>query len=223
MEMVCPECLGTLETSDGRSARCTTHGGEFQILFSRWRPATVPPLLGAGPALTVGQPAVAEPPLLADLPPAIPVGVHCVQHPAVAATSQCKLCGAFMCATCDFTLPGNLHVCPSCATAPRTEMSPRRKRFMWGAYGFAIFATLGLGLLMSGVFAGMAETKGGESALGILISLLVLVPAIVGMGMGFSAIDRRLANPMALWIATIWNIILIVAYVLLCVVGLFMG
>ena len=155
--------------------------------------------------------------------PPIPQGINCVQHPSVAATRQCKLCGAFMCTTCDFELPGNLHVCPSCATAPRTALSPRRKKLMWGAFGFAIFATIGMAVLMSGALAGMAEDKVGEQALGILFSLFVLVPAVVGMGMGLSAIDRRLSNPISLWIATIWNITLVGAFVLLCIVGVFMG
>ena len=269
MEMVCPECLGTLETTDGQSARCTTHGGQFQILFSHWRSATLPPVITSGPVFSLEPGAMcaqhgkvaavhacsdcgaamcqtctfqdtdgtslcagcitaraAAPPPAAfsePLPPPIPQGVHCVQHRAVAATSQCKLCGAFMCATCDFTLPGNLHVCPPCATAPRSELSPRRKRCLWGSFGLAIFATVGMGVFLSGLLAGMGQTKEGESLLGILFSLFALVPALVGMGMGFSAIDKRLSNPMSLWVATIWNVVLVAVFVLLCVRGIFTG
>jgi len=94
---------------------------------------------------------------------------------------------------------------------------------MWGSFGFAIFATIGMALLMSGVFAGMAKTKGDENAFGLLFSGMVLVPALVGMGMGFSAIDKRLSNPMSLWIATLWNVLLVGLFVLLCVIGIFTG
>ena len=260
--MICPECLGTVETSDGMTARCTTHGGEFQVLFSHWRPADVPPVLPAATfALAPGAMCAQHTKVTAvnacwdcgtamcdtctfegsdgsklcanckirrgsvitpEAPPAIPQGVNCVQHPSVAATRQCKLCGAYMCATCDFELPGNLHVCPPCAVAPRTALSPRRRKLMWGAYGFAIFSTIGMAALMGGAAAGMAQGPAGEQAIGVLFMLFVLVPSVVGMGMGLSAIDRRLSNPISLWIATIWNIALIVAFVLLCVVGLFM-
>jgi hypothetical protein len=261
--MICPECLGTVETSDGKTAQCKTHGGEFQVLFSHWRPADVPPLIPAGMAFALAPGAmcaqhtkVSAVNVCADCgiamcetctfdgadgsrlcanckirrgsvialeaPPAIPEDARCVQHRSVAATLQCKLCGSYMCATCDFELPGNLHVCPPCATSPRTALSPRRKVMMWGSFGFAILATVGMGVLMSGALAGMAEDKVGEQVLGILFSLFVLVPSVVGMGMGLSAIDRRLSNPISLWVATIWNIVLVCAFVLLCIVGIFM-
>ncbi len=93
---------------------------------------------------------------------------------------------------------------------------------LWGAFGFAILATIGMAVLMSGALAGMAEDKVGEQVLGLLLTLFVLVPSVVGMGMGLSAIDRRLSNPISLWIATIWNIILLCAFVLLCIIGIFM-
>src|SRR5712672_2481065 len=35
MDMICPECLGLLATSDGRTARCTVHGGEYKIMYSK--------------------------------------------------------------------------------------------------------------------------------------------------------------------------------------------
>ena len=262
--MICPECLGAVETSDGMTARCRTHGGEFRVLFSHWRSADVPPVLPPGMSYVVApgamctqHPRVAAVSACADCgiamcemcafdgadgsklcanckirrgsvgaqeaAPAIPQDAHCVQHPSVSATRQCKLCGAFMCATCDFELPGNLHVCPSCATAPRAALSPRRKKLMWGSYAFAIFSTIGMAVLMSGALAGMAEGEAGQQVIGILFSLLVLAPGVTGMGMGLSAIDRRLSNPISLWIATIWNIALIGAFILLCIIGLFTG
>src|SRR6188508_2412760 len=46
--------------------------------------------------------------------PVLPPGARCVQHQNVTATQICKVCGAFMCATCDFTLTGGVHVCPAC-------------------------------------------------------------------------------------------------------------
>jgi hypothetical protein len=57
--------------------------------------------------------------------------------------------------------------------------------------------------------------------LGMALMLLVLLPAIIGMGLGFSAVDRRLVNPPVLWIATIWNILIVGGFLLLCLIGIF--
>jgi hypothetical protein len=267
MEMICPECMGTLETSDGQSALCATHGGEFRILFSHWRPAPPPPPSTEEPApmtfqLTPGavcyqhasSPAACvchecgtpicntcafedsaggqlcpnciarqRPKTLsttADVDAPIPAGVSCVQHRSVPATRQCKLCGAFMCATCDFSLPGGLHACPKCATAPRSELSSRRKKLLIGSYALAIFSTFGMTVVMSGALAEMARSREGREALGFICMGIALVPSLVGMALGFSAVDRRLANPMSLWIATIWNIIILSAFLLLSLIGI---
>ena len=67
----------------------------------------------------------------------------------------------------------------------------------------------------------MGRTKEGEAALGYVFTLLVLVPALIGMALGFSAIDRRLANPLSIWIAAIWNLILIAIFLLMFVIGTF--
>jgi hypothetical protein len=124
-----------------------------------------------------------------------------------------------MCETCDFVFPGNLHLCPSCAAAPKTKLSSRRKGLLIGAYALATFATLGLALVLGGVFEEMASTKSGEAALGYIFSLMVLVPSLIGMALGFSAIDRRFSNPMSIWVATIWNVVLALGFVILCIIG----
>jgi B-box zinc finger protein len=267
MELICPECMGTLETKDGQSARCLTHGGEYRILFSHWEPPA-PPQIEEPPEMkfvltpgavcfqhrTVPAAFVCDDcgtPLcttcIFELPGGVrlcadcanrraasgqraasapistlPVGVRCVQHPLVQATQQCKLCGAFMCTTCDFTMMGGIHVCPTCATAPRTTLSSRRKGLLIGAYALAGVATFGMALVMSGALADMARTKEGETMLGLLFTFIVLIPAVIGMALGFSAIDRRLANPLSVWVAAIWNVIMVVAFLLLSLIGTFM-
>jgi len=40
---------------------------------------------------------------------------YCRQHPEVAATRICHLCGVPMCDVCDTLMPGNIHVCAACA------------------------------------------------------------------------------------------------------------
>jgi hypothetical protein len=276
MEFVCPECLGSLLTQDGQTAHCTTHGGQYRILFSRWQPPPPPVMTGAlgaleyqlvpgavcvqhpqvpaahvcrdcGTALCVTcafaqadgsqlcpncalrAPAAAVPPRLnavgegLPVPVAVPLGAHCVQHSNLPATAQCKSCGAFMCATCDFVVAGGLHLCPACATSPRTTLSPRRKGLLIGSFAAALWCSVLMVALMAGAFASFAGTKEGEQMMGVILTLILLAPSIVGLSLGLSAMDRRLFNPPVVWIAIIWNAIVLGGFVLLCAVGILMG
>ena len=49
------------------------------------------------------------------------------------------------------------------------------------------------------------------------------VPAIVGVGLGLGAIERRLRNPLWVWVPVVWNGLLLSLFLLLSVVGAFMG
>jgi hypothetical protein len=274
MDLVCPECRGELVTLDGKVAHCTTHGGRFDILFSR-RPPPAPILastetpdleyvLTAG-AMSLHHPQVAAafacsgcgtpicqtcafpasdgrhfcPQCAARLrdegrlaalvnpsaPPVVsrlPEGVRCVQHLSVQAVQQCQMCGAFMCATCDFALPGGLHVCPACATGPKAGLSARRKKLMAGSYALAVWCTLGMAVVMSGALAGTVRTKADEQMLGVAMTFLVLVPGLIGLALGFSAVDRRFVNPPPVWVAIAWNGLIVAGFLLLSLVGIFM-
>jgi uncharacterized BrkB/YihY/UPF0761 family membrane protein len=126
-----------------------------------------------------------------------------------------------MCATCDFELPGGLHICPACAAAPKTTLSSRRKGLLIGSYALAVWSTLGMAVLFSGALADMVKTKEGAAMIGIVLSLFLLVPSIIGLALGFSAMDRRLVNGPAIWIAVVWNGIILAAFLLLSVIGTF--
>jgi len=156
---------------------------------------------------------------------AVALGVQerkCPQHPNVAAVQLCQICGAPMCATCDFLLPGNLHVCPTCATQPQTSLSPKRKRMLIGSFALAAWCTLVMAALMAGAFRGMARDKSEEEAFGLLLMFILLVPSIIGVALGLGAMDRRLSNTMAMWIATIWNGLILGGFILLMIIGMMM-
>lgn len=244
MEMLCPACLGRVTTDDGKTARCTIHGGTFQILFNRAAmslnqpstPAPQPPP-DSPPAtldLTVPVAEAASPPppapsgasgpltvgeLLAQHPP---TGMYCVQHPGTMATQRCANCGGYMCATCDFVFPDGLHLCPACATNPQPALTPKRKRSMIISFVLAGGATLGM-ILCFGIAVAAGESRGTEQLVGFLFMLLVLVPSIAGIAVGLGAIDRRRKNSPALWAAVIWNGLLLASFLLLMVVGIFAG
>ena len=144
-------------------------------------------------------------------------GTACRKHPQVAAIRLCATCRAPMCSTCDFGFPGDIHLCPTCATAPR-KMSGKRKGLVVSALGLATWSTIGIVLMFSGALAGAAAEKGFE----VVIGLLVGIPAIVGGALGFACMDRRLGNPPIVWVAAIWNGVLLTTWVVLCVIGSFM-
>jgi len=266
MEMYCPDCMGTLTTSDGKTARCDTHGGDYTILFSSWKPPA--PVVPDEPLSPVDfqfksgmmchqHPAVSASfvcrncgtPLCElcafadeqgnrfcpgcisrrtpsasglDVPPriSIPAGVHCVQHPNVDATQICKSCGAYMCATCDFALPGGIHICPACAAAPKTTLSRKRKKLLSISYVLAAWSTLVFTALLAGYFAKFVKTKDDVQMVGIMLLVFLLGPSLAGLAMACSALEKRLTNPPSLWIAVIWNGLITGGFILLDIIGL---
>lgn len=128
-----------------------------------------------------------------------------------------------MCDTCKFDLPGGFVLCPHCATTPKTTLSPKRKKMLVASYALAVWCTIVMAAMFGGVFRGMAEDKAGEAAIGVLLSFLLLGPSIVGLALGIGVMDRRLNNTMAMWIAVAWNGLILGAFILLMIIGIFSG
>jgi hypothetical protein len=60
-------------------------------------------------------------------------------------------------------------------------------------------------------------------ALGVVIGLFVGVPSLIAGALGISCFERRMANPPIVWVAAIWNGVLLAAWLLLSVIGAFSG
>jgi hypothetical protein len=222
--------MGPLAIDEGqKAARCTIHGGNYRVLFHRRlhaAPPALPPLVATSPAVSQTSAVNAEMAhpggnviAVAVPPPPRYQGMHCVQHTSVAATARCDSCGAYMCATCDFALPGAMHICPACATSSQTKLSERRKRALLWSFVMAAWATLGIVVFFVAAARGAAEEN--EAALGVIFSFGMLIPSIIGFAVGFGAIDKRLKNPAILWVPLVWNGILLCLVILLVVIGLF--
>jgi capsular polysaccharide biosynthesis protein len=148
-------------------------------------------------------------------------GVNCLHHPKVPAVHLCSKCKTPVCATCDFTFPGDLHICPKCVENNDPVISPRRKRnVIW-----SLVCAVG-GLVLFILFFVRAQGIESESDLEVhstIFGFLIIVVAMVGVALGLGAMDKRLGNTMSMWIATVWNMVILGAFTLLCVVGLFMS
>jgi hypothetical protein len=164
-------------------------------------------------------PLMGEAPLLLKSSP-VRAGAMCAQHPQVNATQQCKLCGGYMCETCDFSFPDNVHLCPACASKSRDGLSPRRKKFLIASLVLGAWSTFGMACLVSGAMSGWAKSKEETAALGWALLLFVLGPAITGLSLGVCAKHSRMANPPFVWIAITWNAILVASFVVLTLIGL---
>jgi hypothetical protein len=151
--------------------------------------------------------------------PQVAEGVMCVNHPGVQAMVQCKICRTAICATCDFIFPGNLHICPKCVIFEGEGLSSKRKKMLIWSYVSAVLASFFL-MAFFGAASGMSDGVGMMGALTGL-GFLVLAASVTGTGLGFSAIDKRQKNPMVLWIAAVWNLIIVGIYVLLSIIGTF--
>jgi hypothetical protein len=81
-------------------------------------------------------------------------------------------------------------------------------------------ATLGIILIIGSAALHPVKSKEDEQLLGVLFTLTVMLPSIIGLGIGLGAIDRRYKNPASLWAAAIWNGVILGVFLLLCIVGL---
>lgn len=205
MELICPDCRADLVIADAQNATCAAHDGRYQILFDR-SSADLPAgtIAGAPPAAATSAPQFA-----------------CVQHPGVQAVARCRVCSNGMCATCDFVLPGNVHVCPACLEKePSTEITPKRRRLMVIAFLIAAFSTMMFVMLMSGTLhRAFGNTEAGNEVLGSII----LWSAVAGVAASLASIDRRLRNPVGIWVALVWNAVNLGIFILLMIIGLSRG
>ncbi|MBC8009755.1 MAG: hypothetical protein H7067_06635 [Burkholderiales bacterium] len=196
-----------------------TAGGPETFASPASEPLLGEPTASTPPATLRLRVAPPLPPVPVAEPPSRYAAMRCVQHTSVPASAQCHTCGAYVCPTCDFALPRGLHVCPACAVASQTKLSPKRKRSLYWTIALAVWCTTGLAALLGGVFASAVQTPGDEMVLGSLLMIVVLVPAVIGLSIGMSTINRRLVNPPILWVATIWNALVVGAFVILSVIG----
>ena len=128
-----------------------------------------------------------------------------------------------MCDTCKFELPGGIHICPSCATTTRTTINPKRKKMLIGSFALAVWCTLVMGAMMAGAFRSMVTDKVSEQAFGLLLMFILVIPSIIGLALGVSSMDRRLPNTIAMWIATVWNGLILGGFILLMIIGILKG
>ena len=163
---------------------------------------------------------VVQPPAARLAPPA---ELKCAQHPDVAAVQRCKVCRRGICATCDFTFAGNVHVCPTCVDAQSSAgLSPARRQKMLWSLGLALWSTILLAVMFTPLLYQFEDATINELIAGA-IGFGVLIPTIIGVSMGFSAYDRRLHNPWGVVAAVWWNSLLLAFYLVLCVIGVVAG
>lgn len=166
---------------------------------------------------TTPSPAIPAPPPLPE-----PAGIvhRCSGHPAVAALYSCDRCGALLCPTCAFELPGPKHMCPSCAVNSVNSISPRRRRAIIAGYAFGVGAAVGLALVMTGAIVSALDNEVNAMLLGYLFTFIVLAPAATGLAWSWGAVEKRLRNPGALWGAVVLNAIIVISFLALSIIGL---
>jgi quinol-cytochrome oxidoreductase complex cytochrome b subunit len=68
--------------------------------------------------------------------------------------------------------------------------------------------------------SGFAQSAANEAVLGWVLLLFVLGPALTGLCLGLTARRKQAVNPATLWIAIVWNAILVASFVVLTLIGL---
>jgi hypothetical protein len=159
------------------------------------------------PRLTLATPPVMNPAATA------PADVRCVQHANLPARAKCNGCGAFMCQTCTFDLPGGLRICPECATKAPT-INSTQKRLLIGAFVAAVWCTIASTAYYGGTLRGLAQDRESMIMLGYLVMALLPLPSLIGIALSLSSMERRSPTSMAMWIATAWNGVILAAFLL---------
>jgi hypothetical protein len=210
---------------DATQARCAKHG-PYTILFKRSAAddgliplahSSMPP---PPPRATTLPYAQQYTPYAQAVPMAQAALGPCQNHQQVAAVQCCTRCAARVCSVCDFTFPGDIHLCPRCVTSAAGGLSPGRRGMMIAAYAAAAAATIMLAIFIFGAASG-AFGPANEVAM-IVIFVLLIACIVSGLGLGVGTIDRQLNNPISLWIAAAWNGLLALGLLLMMVVGLMM-
>lgn len=78
------------------------------------------------------------------------------------------------------------------------------------------WVTLFLGVLLSGA---LEETVTDEAG-AMIVGSLIMLPALVGIGLACGSLNKRAGNPPIVWVAVVWNAVMVAAWLLLCVIGL---
>lgn len=139
-----------------------------------------------------------------------PPAANCAEHAENPAVAFCRLCAKPVCATCDFALPGGVHLCPTCVETSEssTEVNPKRKKLSYIALALAAWSTILLVLMFSGAFNSLFTDDAAGNAADVLITNITLWPLLIGTGLAMSAIDRRLKSTGIMKVAVWWNGIL---------------
>jgi hypothetical protein len=165
-------------------------------------------------ALPLSEPALAPGP--------IEPRVMCANHATVAAGHRCRSCKAAICDTCTFSFPGELHLCPACATKPPTALTEQRRNYLTWSYVAAAVTTLTLAvLLLLGASAG-SRTPEDNKAIDTLLGWVLIISLGAGLICGSLARPRGQPSPAAVRGALIWNWVLAGIFVLMMIVGLTM-
>lgn len=194
MEKLCPYCMGAMADISEKKARCSLCGREYDVLFSREEPNPAP------------QVEVRE------------LDKMCIMHPGVPAVKLCSSCGAPVCETCVFTFPGEIYLCPICATAPKKDLTGKRKTYLVWSIVMASWVTLYTFFILCGGVFGLLG-NGTDELINMAIGVFWLIPNIIGTALGFAAYDRRLSNPPVVYISIVWNLLFLALIFIFTILG----
>lgn len=144
----------------------------------------------------------------------------CLQHPEVDGVASCKLCWKAACATCDFSFPGDVHLCPLCVeTQSSADVSPRRRKLSNWALVCAVWSTIFFVLLLSGAFASYFTDPDTARIADLVVTNAILWPLLAGTGLSLSALDPKLRSTGLMKAAAWWNCVVGGLFYLLILAG----
>ncbi len=80
----------------------------------------------------------------------------------------------------------------------------------------AAWVTVMIILAVMGVFVEL----GREEAAAAIIGSAMICPALSGLALSCGSLDRRAGNPVLVWVAVAWNVVLTIVWIAFMVIGL---
>lgn len=140
----------------------------------------------------------------------------CINHTEVQATAICRKCQVFLCHTCAFQFPGGLTLCPDCATNDEVTLSRKRKKDLIMATIFG-FCNVCLFIFM---IIGLPQMDPGEiQSASVLLGYGIMIFSITGTVFSLKTMDKRLGNPVIVWVVAGMNVCMLIGFIMLTILG----
>ncbi len=155
---------------------------------------------GAGTKVRI-RPRASRPPEMQQ------IDQNCHYHSEVRGKRHCQVCRTPICGVCEFELPCNLFVCPTCASAPGDNVMTAG-RITWAVLSGVAVLIYPIAFVAIGA---LGEMIGG---------IIVMITVLGGAFCAFAGLERNLKNPWYLWLSVSLHSLMVLVLMITIMIGI---